>query len=258
MTSVTSTQPPDDSGTDAFQRYGYQAQIAFPFCLRCYFEGDVVAIYCEHWEDLLIEYADRLRFVQIKTRNLGRGPWKYRHLLDEGGALRSLLRTHNALAAINQPRAIEYEIRLEGAVDGADKDVARLLVDGDGPSDGMCASCSDRLGIEHAEARVLLARVTVRPNEPPRGLIEAHNRDALRLIAGHLSANDLKDLYDAAIELIKRAMEADLLADAWPQAILEPDNASEAAERLRDGLLPARNPPPEVPKAGVLEQFVEL
>lgn len=231
MTGATAAVPPDDSGTDAFQRYGYQAQIAFPYCLRCYFEGDVTAVYCEHWEDLLIEYADRLRFVQIKTRNPSRGPWRYRHLLDQGGPLRGLLRTHRALTAINDSRGIDYEIRLEEAVDSTDQEITRLLINGDGPNDGMCATCSERLGIEEAEAAALLVRVTVRPNAPPRGLIEATNRDTLRLIAGHLSANELNRIYAAVIDLIRRAMEADLLADAWPQAILEPETATEVAQQ---------------------------
>lgn len=75
MTSVTSS-PPDDSGTDAYQRFAYQAHVAFWFCVRCYFDGDPVAVYCEHWEDLLVEYTERLRFTQIKTRDPGRGPWR--------------------------------------------------------------------------------------------------------------------------------------------------------------------------------------
>jgi hypothetical protein len=86
MTSVTFAPAPDDSGTDAFQRYAYQAHVAFWFCLNCYFAGSPIAVYCEHWEDLLIEYVDVLRFTQIKTRDAGRGPWRYTHLLDDGGA----------------------------------------------------------------------------------------------------------------------------------------------------------------------------
>jgi hypothetical protein len=249
MTSVASTLPPDDSGTDAFRRYLYQAHVAFPFCLNCYFVGEVVAAYCEHWEDLLVEYGDRLRFTQIKTRDAGRGPWRYVHLLDDGGALRSLLRTHLALAAIRESRPIEYEVRLEGAIDNRDGELRRLLVDGDGANDEMCTRCAERLEIDGDTARALLARVTVRPNQPPRTLIAAHNRDLLRLRAGHLSANDLNDVYEAAIDLIRRAMEADLLSDAWPQAILEPQSAVEAAEQLaqakridRDLLQPILNP----------------
>src|SRR5207244_2126852 len=104
-----------------------------------------------HWEDLLVEYANKLRFVQIKTRDASRGPWKYRHLLDDGGAVRGLLRTHRALAELSEKRAIEYDIRLEGAVDSSDG-IRRMLVDGDGADDGMCGQCAQRLGIDHDEA----------------------------------------------------------------------------------------------------------
>src|SRR4051794_33739899 len=137
MPSVQDTPPPDDSGSDAFQRYAYQAHVAFPFCLSCYFVGDVVAIYCEHWEDLLVEYVDRLRFTQIKTRDGGRGPWRYSHLLEQSGALRSLLRTHQALGTIVVDRPIEYDVRLEGAVDSGDGEIKRLLVGGDGATEEM-------------------------------------------------------------------------------------------------------------------------
>lgn len=231
MASVQGRRPPDDSGSDAFQRYAYQAHVAFPFCLSSYFVGDVVAIYCEHWEDLLVEYVDRLRFTQIKTRDGGRGPWRYTHLLDESGALRSLLRTHRALEDVTVDRPIEYDVRLEGAVDSGDDQIKRLLVGGDGANDEMCERCANRLEIEGNTARALLARVTVRPDQPSRTLIAGRNRDSLRLPGGHLTAGELSDIYDAVINLIKRAMEADLLADDWPQAIVEPQTTEEIAEQ---------------------------
>ena len=158
MPSVPTARPPDDSGADAFRRFGYQAHVVFPLCLRLYFVGDIVAIYCEHWEDVLVDFVDRIVFVQIKTRDPGRGPWRYRHLLDEGGALRSLLRTHRALAEIEDSRTIEYEIALEGSVDSADG-ITRLLVDGPGADESMCDTCADRLGIPVDEASGLLGRV---------------------------------------------------------------------------------------------------
>jgi Cap4 dsDNA endonuclease len=229
MTSVTTAQPPDDSGSDAFERYAYQAHVAFWFCLNCYFAGAPAAIYCEHFEDLLIEYVERLRFTQIKTRDAGRGPWRYTHLLEDGGALRSLARTHQALASLNESRPIEYDIRLEGAIASGEKEIQCLLVGGDGADEEMCKRCSERLGIDEAAATALLALVTVRPDQPPRELIAARNRDLLRLRAGHLPAAEIATIYDEAIDLIKRAMEAGLLADAWPQAILEPDDGEGAA-----------------------------
>ncbi len=178
---------------------------------------------------MLVEYADRLRFTQIKTRDAGRGPWRYTHLLDDGGALRSLARTHMALDAINEARSVEYDIRLEGAVDASDDEITRLLAGAQGATDDMRERCSRRLEIDDATARGLLARVTVRPNQPPRELIAARNRDLLGFRAGHLAAAEIASIYDDTIDLIKRAMEADLLAGAWPDAILEPDTAEKAA-----------------------------
>jgi hypothetical protein len=141
-----------------------------------------------------------------------------------------LLRTHRSLEELVEARRIEYEICLEGAVDGSDV-IRRLVLDGDGANTEMCTSCAERLKIAADEARALLERVTVTPNQPPRSAIAAMNRDLLRLQAGHLAANELNAVYDAAIELIKRAMEAELLADAWPVAIIAPQSAAEVGER---------------------------
>lgn len=233
--SLSTLVPPDDSGSDAYQRFGYQAHVAFPFCLSCYFERDVLELYAEHFEDLLVVYADRLRFVQIKTRNADLGPWRYRDLLSDGGALRSLLRTHRALSSLDSSPKIEYDIRLEGALDRRDLDVRRICVSGGGPSAEMCRSCAATLKIDEVEAQALLQRVTIHPNQPPRSLIEARNREALRVLAGHLPANELKEIYDQAIALLKRAMEAGLLETLWPQAIIEPETAEDAARVVAEG-----------------------
>jgi hypothetical protein len=230
--SFAGLAPADDSGTDAYQRFGYQAHVAFPFCLDCYFDQNVLAVYAEHIEDVLVEYADKLRFTQIKTRNADRGPWRYRDLLIESGALRSLLRTHRSLNGFDDGRRIEYDIRLEGALDRRDPHIQRLTKDRDGPTAEMCRLCAEHLGIDQAEAQALLERVTVYPNQPPRSLIEARNRESLRVLAGHLSANELKDVYDEAITLLKRAMEAGMLEDSWPLAVLEPDTVEERARQL--------------------------
>jgi hypothetical protein len=230
--SFAGLTPADDSGTDAYRRFGYQAHVAFPFCLDCYFDQNVLAVYAEHFEDVLVEYADRLRFTQIKTRNPDRGPWRYRDLLVGGGALRGLLRTHRSLNGFDDGRRIEFDIRLEGALDRRDTNIQRLTTDGSGPTEEMRRLCADQLGIDEAEAQALLERVTVYPNQPPRSLIEARNRESLRVLAGHLSANELKEVYDAAITLLKRAMGAGLFEDSWPLAVLEPDTAEEQARQL--------------------------
>ncbi len=74
---VTSITPPDDSGSDAFSRYCYQAHVAFPYCLDCALDGGVLAVVPEHFEDIAIERADYWQLIQIKTaQNEDLGPWK--------------------------------------------------------------------------------------------------------------------------------------------------------------------------------------
>lgn len=73
----------------------------------------------------------------------------------------------------------------------------------------------------------MLGRVIVHASEPPRDLIEDRNLSDLRRAAGHLSANELKAIYDAAISLIDGAMRAELLDDFWPVAVLEPGSVQQ-------------------------------
>src|ERR671919_692299 len=93
-----SVTPPDDTGSDTFRRFRYQAEVAFPFCLDTALIGNVISVIPEHLEDLAIEFADgSWRIIQIKTRDPGQAPWTLATLLGgDGGAFRSLLRTHRA------------------------------------------------------------------------------------------------------------------------------------------------------------------
>jgi hypothetical protein len=243
---------PDDSGSDAFRRYRFQAHVAFPHCLDCATERRVVSLTCEHFEDLLIEEADKLRFTQIKTRNADYGPWRFTDLCrPRGGALTSLLRTHRALAKLDDERAVVYEIRLEGVSERGDP-IRRLMPSGDGADESMAKTMTKALReateIKLNESREVLARTQVR-FVAPREHIEDENLRKLRALAGHLPANDLKAIYDAAIGLICTAMEGELLADAWPAVLFEPlDEKDEravlvAGKRLRfDRLAPVFEP----------------
>ena len=106
--------PPDDTGSDTFRRHRYQAEVAISFCVDCVLIGNVASVIPEHLEDLAIEFADgSWRIIQIKTRDPGQAPWTLAALLgSDGGAFKSLLRTHRALAGIGG--RIGYELRLEG------------------------------------------------------------------------------------------------------------------------------------------------
>jgi hypothetical protein len=95
----------------------------------------------------------------------------------------------------------------------------------------MIKVCSRRLECTEAEAVSLLSRVTVHGMEPPREFIEDRNLGDLRHAAGHLPANELKMIYEATIDLLEKAMRAELFADAWPAVVLELEPAEEARQR---------------------------
>lgn len=236
--SLTTIAVPDDSGRDAYTRFRFQAHVAFPACLDCVTEGRVLAVVCEHIEDLLIEQSDVLRFTQIKTRNPDYGPWKFSDLCRvRGGALASILRTHRAIANLTDEREVVYEIRLEGVADRRDP-LQQLLIGGEGANDAMARATVRALreatGISVAEARALLSRVRVRL-VTLRESIEDENLRKLRALAGQLPANDLKAIYDRAIDLISTAMEGQLLADSWPAVLFEPADESEERAAVMAG-----------------------
>ncbi|MCU1418490.1 MAG: hypothetical protein JWP32_2664 [Schumannella sp.] len=221
---------PDDSGRDAFERFRYQAQVAFKHCLQAARGQEVLAITCEHIEDLVIEETARLRFVQIKTRNADYGLWRFADLCKpRGGALSSLLRTHQALKNLRDPRDIVFEVRLEGATKRGDS-IQRLLVGGDGADEEMARSMASAMRpatkITLKEARAILKRVVV-TMEPPREHIAAQNLRTLAAAGGRLTVDDVQAVQAAVIALICDAMEGTLLADHWPSVLFEPVDAAD-------------------------------
>ena len=212
--------PPDDSGSDTFRRYRYQAEVAFPFCLDCALIGDVVSVTLEHLEDLAVEFADgSWRLVQVKTRDPGQAPWTLKSLLgSDGAAFKSLLRTHRALAGIQGE--IRLELRLEGAI-RADDAARRLLPGGGGPTTDIIDLVAERLGIDDVEAVALLERTTLRDSEPSRDAIEAVNLMKLGLAAPAVSGGTVREVYRSVLEHIEDAMDRRLGATRWPVAVLE-------------------------------------
>jgi hypothetical protein len=255
---------PDDSGTDVFQRYHYQAEVAFASCLRCALVGDILSITPERIEDLLIEEADRWRFVQIKTRDAGFGAFTFASLLAaNGGALRSILRTHTALADFDDGREIVYEIWLER---GARRDdaIEQLLAPHRAGADAeVVERCAERLGIEVAVAEAMLDRTIVRAPLAPRELIRDSNIRNLQRYAPNVPVATTEDVYREVVAVIEAAMRAALLADDWPACVMQPESVEEelaariAGKRLDENALGALLQPVSNGDRAVLEQITD-
>ncbi len=119
MTDILNSTTPDDTGTDTLRRYRYQAQLAVPFCLDCASGGAVRSVIMEHYEDIVVEYADHWRFIQVKTRDSKHGPWRLTLAMD---GLGSLFRAYGSTSLSNA----RYSLYLEGAI-AHDDDLNNLV-----------------------------------------------------------------------------------------------------------------------------------
>src|ERR1039457_2078085 len=172
--------PPDDSGRVTFERYCYQAHIAFPYCLNCALGGDVVCVVAEHMEDIAVQFNTGWRFLQIKTRDLEKGPRKLSDLTAKGGGLHSLLRSHRILRSL--PATLELHV--EGAVQR--KDLLQKLLTEDGRSDAaLLEKLEKQLKIDGAECGDFVRRILIVQSCPARETIQAQNTRLLVNHAGH-------------------------------------------------------------------------
>lgn len=254
---------PDDSGSDTYKRYRYQAEAAFMSCLDLALIRTVLSITPERIEDLLIEQADRWRFVQVKTRDPGPGAFTFADLLADKGALRSVARTHEAIQGFDDGREIRYEIWLELGARSSNP-IERLLVqEWLGPDDEMIETCAKRLKVEESFAEAMLKRCYVRAPLPPRDLIRDSNIRNLQRYNPAVPVATTEEVYENVIDLVEKAMRAELLQDEFPQCIMQPDGVGEAlaakiaGKRLETASLAEMFQPLAGGDAAVLEQITD-
>jgi hypothetical protein len=223
--TVDSIAPPDDTGSDTFSRYVYQAHVAFAYCVGC-FLGSVQAVVLEHFEDLAVQHEDASwEFIQIKTRDTDQGPWTLAQLLGKSGPLRSLYRTYKAVSKL------EGEFRFSALVEGGIRhgDPAKSLLPGShGPSEEAVQKVARAFKIDVSEARAFLGRLSVQDNLPQRGVIAAANLRRLGLTAPSATVSSVEAAYDSVVRLLQDAMQAPRLKTRWPKALLKPSNYAQA------------------------------
>jgi hypothetical protein len=217
--------PPDDSGSDTFRRYCYQAHVAFPFCLKCALGEDILSVVAEHVEDVAIEEVDKWRFLQVKTRNPELGPWRLSHLTSTGGALHSAFRSHKVLPDVS----LTIEILLEGSI--SPKDEINLLRSEEGRRrPELCEKIQQALGIDPQDCESFMSRIRLTPGLPSRDSIVDRN---LRLLGNHASNSvhaAILAMYERAIMKIYDAMQG-LLDENWFELILSSTELSDDAAK---------------------------
>lgn len=219
MNNPLNQTPPDDTGTDTLKRFRYQAQLAVPFCLSCARKEKIRSIILEHFEDIVVEYDDYWHFIQVKTRNADRGPWK---LTDAMDGLKSLYRAFNETSHLKA----KYSLFIEGAISAKD-DLNALTPPKTDVSDEIIQKISQKLEIEDSECRTFIGAVTVHPNQPPRAHVTSHNIHLMGQLLTSTTASEIESLEEKLTDEILRAMSCDRLDNLLYQytaKIEDPEN----------------------------------
>lgn len=230
MIDPSQIQPPDDSGSTTFDRFCYQAQIAFPYCLMCALGGDVVSVVPEHIEDVAIQFDSGWRFLQIKTRDPESGPWKLADITKKkGGGLRSLVRAYKTLGEV----PATFELHVEGAL--ARKDPIESLASDRGAAQSEVVSNLQKyLKLDAPTCEGFVRRLRLVPQIATRETIRAHNVLLLGSQASHLDHATICAIYDQMVGLIYTAMQARLLPSGWKAAFLKKGCLAGKSQELFD------------------------
>lgn len=212
----THIEPPDDTGSDTFARFRFQARATFPYCLNMLLQGFVRSVIPEHIEDIAVEYESDWIFMQVKTRDAPLGPWRLAHLLNQDGGLRSLWRSHEVL----EGAPARLQLLLEGSVARNDP-AEELLAPNENRSAELCRRVADRLSVQELQAAAFLARVTIREIALRRS-IRAENLDLIAVTSPGLTTSTAAAIHDGIVDRVCDAMARDIIGDAWPKHVVDP------------------------------------
>lgn len=180
----------DPTGLDTFARYVWQAKQVVRQWLTCLSEhdGPLFAV-CEQVEDLALVYADRIRFVQLKTRD--RGSWSVAAMCDRG--LDALVRSYGAARKARIHEVCTFELWVEGAI--ADKADTVDFVEAPRSAGSDVRSKLVANGLIRSLVDDFLQRLVVRPDQPTRAHIDAKAMWELGALWPALSRPEVEYLY---------------------------------------------------------------
>lgn len=194
------SEPPNNTGAATVDRFVYQARIAFRFCVGCS-TGDIKAVYVEHFEDIVVEYADdRWAFLQIKSRESHLLPWTF---ADAAKGIKSLFRSFEDTETANA----DYCLYLEGGLKRGDM-LENLMVNSKRVTAELKQAVCDLLKIDSARCESFLKKLAVYPNQPAKSSIREENVSLLGTIAPSTSYSQLERVEESLTHRIHESMGA--------------------------------------------------
>lgn len=185
--------------------------------MACALGDEILSVVPEYFEDLAIQRRDGWYFCQVKTRRQDLRPWRLANLLEDGGALHSLVRTYRALRG--RLDSFRLAIILEGSVNSTDA-INGLRSPLCPRNETVKKAMARKFDLTDPEFDDFLGRVVLCDNLPRQQEIVASN---LRLLGKHspsLSFADQEFIHNQVCGLLFEAMQGERLTDQWPTALL--------------------------------------
>jgi hypothetical protein len=209
----------DDTGSITFERFRWQAKLAVRAWLGTLAGDSVIAVVCEHVEDLAFIEISGFRFAQLKTRD--RGSWSVAKICAEDHAVDRLVTSYLSAETAGIVHLSQFEVWLEGPPSEA-KETTEFF------KDPTSASAETRrkirqFGLQGAKLDDFLGRLSIHCNQPARPSVDAVIIRLIGAIWPALTMHQVERLYESLL----RAAEAAQGATATPPSIIETMSAAQ-------------------------------
>ncbi|WP_344127925.1 DUF4297 domain-containing protein [Luedemannella flava] len=190
----------DPTGLDTFARYVWQAKQVVRQWLTCLSGHDgPLFVVCEQGDDLALVYAEKIRFVQLKTRD--RGSWSVAAMCARG--LDAVVRCYQAARKANLHEISAFELWVEGPI--ADKtDTVDFVKDPTSAAKDVRSKLVAS-GLTRSWADDFLRRLVIRPDQPTRPHVDAKAMWELSALWPALSHPEVEYLYERLLQVATAA-----------------------------------------------------
>ena len=201
----------DPTGITTFERYIWQAKLAIRAWLGVFAGSGILAVVCEHVEDLAIVEADKFRFAQLKTRD--KGSWSAAKICESGHAVERLVASYKLAELAGIASRSTFEVWLEGPP-SEQKETSDFFADPASASEEIKKKIR-AFGLTGAKLSDFLGRLSVHCHQPARQTVDAVNIRLIGAIWPGQSMEQVERLYETLLQ----AAEAAQSASETPQSV---------------------------------------
>ncbi|TWE13174.1 dsDNA nuclease domain-containing protein [Rudaeicoccus suwonensis] len=201
----------DPTGIDTFERYVWQAKLAIRSWLGVLAESGVLAVVCEHVEDLAIVETSGYRFAQLKTRD--KGSWSAARICESGHAIEKLVASYKLAEEAGILSQSRFEVWLEGPP-SEQKATSDFFSNPSSASDDIKKKIR-AFGLAGAKLTDFLQRLSIHCQQPARPTVDAVIIRLIGAIWPGQSMQQVERLYESLLQAAVAAQSS----SATPQSV---------------------------------------